>query len=93
MVPHPDTFFPGGFLHVMQSYDAGYYAYLWSEVFSADMYATIFGEVGPLDSKAGMKYRQLILEKGGSVDGINMLRDILGREPNQEAFLKSKGLF
>lgn len=92
MVPHPDSFFPGNFLHVMDSYDAGYYSYMWSEVFSADMYATVFGEDGPLDSVAGMKYRKMILEKGGSVDGLDMLRNILGRDPNQEAFLKSKGL-
>lgn len=92
MVPSPDTFFPGNFLHVMDSYDAGYYSYMWSEVFSADMYETVFRKVGPLDADAGMKYRKTILEKGGSVDGLDMLRSILGREPNQEAFLKSKGL-
>ncbi len=90
--PHSDTFFPGNFSHVMHSYDAGYYSYMWSEVFSADMYETVFGKVGPLDTGAGMKYRKTILEKGGTVDGFDMLRNILGREPNQEAFLKSKGL-
>lgn len=92
MRPHPDTFFPGNFSHVMHSYDAGYYSYLWSEVFSADMYQTVFGKVGPLDCNAGMTYRKTILEKGGSVDGLDMLCNILGREPNQNAFLKSKGL-
>ncbi|XP_037044270.1 thimet oligopeptidase-like isoform X1 [Bradysia coprophila] len=92
MRPHPDTFFPGTFEHVMHSYDAGYYSYMWSEVFSVDMYETVFGKVGPLDANAGMKYRQMILEKGGSVDGFDMLRNILGREPNQEAFLMKKGL-
>lgn len=92
IAPHPDSFFPGNFLHVMHSYDAGYYSYMWSEVFSADMYETIFEKVGPLNANAGMKYRQTILEKGGSVDAFDMLRDILGREPNQEAFLKYKGI-
>ncbi|KAJ6642581.1 Thimet oligopeptidase, partial [Pseudolycoriella hygida] len=89
LVPSPDTFFPGGFDHVMHSYDAGYYSYLWSEVFSADMYEMVFRKAGPLDANAGMRYRKTILEKGGSVDGLDMLREFLGREPNQEAFLKN----
>lgn len=92
MVPSPDTFFPGGFVHAMCSYDAAYYSYLWSQVFSADMYETVFEKVGPLDANAGMKYRKTVLEKGGSIDGLEMLRNILGRDPNQEAFLRKKGL-
>ncbi|KAJ6641685.1 Neurolysin, mitochondrial [Pseudolycoriella hygida] len=65
---------------------------MWSQVFSADMYEMVFRKAGPLDANAGMRYRKTILEKGGSVDGLDMLREFLGREPNQEAFLKRKGL-
>lgn len=90
--PNSDTFFPGTFSHPMVGYDAAYYSYMWSEVFSSDMYETVFGVVGPLDADAGMKYRKIILERGGSVDAVDMLRTILGRDPNQEAFLKHKGL-
>ena len=68
---------------------------MWSEVFSADMFERIRDDPdgGGVFSKAGgMAYRDCILAPGGSVDADEMLKAFLGREPTQEAFLRSKGL-
>jgi Zn-dependent oligopeptidase len=45
-----------------------------------------------LDRATGLSYRRTILERGGTVDGDVLVRDFLGREPNNEAFLRELGL-
>ncbi|GAA5858855.1 hypothetical protein JCM1840_006588 [Sporobolomyces johnsonii] len=77
-----------GFAHIAGGYSAGYYGYLYSQVFSADMFKTVFG-ADPMSRDAGMRYREKILRPGGSRDEMKSLVDFLGREPNNEAFLKS----
>jgi thimet oligopeptidase len=86
----PGTHFQGGFGHLF-GYDAGYYGYLWSQVFGDDMY-TKFEATSPMDTATGLHYRRTILERGGTVDGDVLVRDFLGREPNNEAFLRGLGL-
>jgi thimet oligopeptidase len=79
-----------GFIHLF-GYDAGYYGYLWSRVMGDDMY-TRFETAGPLDQSTGMAYRRLVLERGGTVSGDVMVREFLGREPSNAAFLRGIGL-
>jgi thimet oligopeptidase len=72
-------------------YEAGYYSYLWAEVFAADMFSR-FSKEGVMSPATGRAYRDLILAPGGTKEPMVMLKEFLGREPNQEAFLQQIGL-
>ncbi|KAJ2858282.1 metalloendopeptidase [Coemansia erecta] len=87
-----DSWGAATFGHMMGGYDARYYGYLWSLVFSADMYAARFVKEGVRNPQTGLDYRHEILQPGGSRDAAISLEKFLGRKPNNEAFLKSIGL-
>ncbi|HKR06125.1 MAG TPA: M3 family metallopeptidase [Bacteroidia bacterium] len=75
----------------LNGYGAGYYGYLWSKVYAQDMFS-IFKKNGIMDQKTGIRYRDIILSKGASDDPMNLVKDFLGRNPNDEAYLKDLGL-
>lgn len=79
------------FGHLMGGYDAGYYGYLSSEVYSTDMFHSVFKK-DPMNGKEGRRYRHTILERGGSRDEMSILEEFLGRKPSPEAFYRELGL-
>ncbi|KAK3938215.1 peptidase family M3-domain-containing protein [Diplogelasinospora grovesii] len=79
------------FGHLIGGYDAGYYGYLSSEVYSTDMFYSVFKK-DPMNGKEGRRYRHTVLQRGGSQDEMLTLEQFLGRKPSSEAFYKELGL-
>ena len=79
------------FGHIMGGYDAGYYGYLWSEVIAEDFFNE-FEKHGIFNQELGMKLRREVLEKGGTLDETEMVKNFLGRKEEIGPFLQSIGL-
>ena len=87
---------PNTFSHIFSGgYAAGYYSYKWAEVLSADAYAAFeenATESGLPDVQTGRKYRQAILEAGGSRPAMESFKAFRGREPTLDALLRHQGM-
>ncbi|GBU15361.1 oligopeptidase A [Polaromonas sp.] len=90
------------FSHIFSGgYAAGYYSYKWAEVLSADAYAA-FEETAAaagnasgqstVNVESGRKYRQAILEAGGSRPAMVSFQAFRGREPTLDALLRHQGM-
>ncbi|NML48061.1 M3 family metallopeptidase [Ramlibacter sp. G-1-2-2] len=84
------------FSHIFAGgYAAGYYSYKWAEVLSADAYAAFeetAGKDGLPSVQTGRKYRQAILEAGGSRPAMESFKAFRGREPTLDALLRHQGM-
>ncbi|KAI9799401.1 MAG: hypothetical protein M1833_004101 [Piccolia ochrophora] len=79
------------FGHLIGGYDAGYYGYLSSQVYSMDMFYSVFKK-NPMSGTEGRRYRHTVLERGGSREEMDILEEFLGRKPSTEAFYEELGL-
>jgi oligopeptidase A len=83
---------PHTFTHIFAGgYAAGYYSYKWAEVLSADAWSA-FEEAGVLDVATGRRYRQEVLEVGGSRPALASFQAFRGREPRIDALLRHQGM-
>ena len=87
---------PHTFSHIFAGgYAAGYYSYKWAEVLSADAYAAFEetqGSDGAHDPATGQRYREAILEAGGSRPAMESFKAFRGREPRIDALLRHQGM-
>ncbi|WP_295850728.1 M3 family metallopeptidase [uncultured Xylophilus sp.] len=84
------------FSHIFAGgYAAGYYSYKWAEVLSADAYAAFEETVrddGTPNPATGRRYREAILEAGGSRPAMESFKAFRGRAPTIDALLRHQGM-
>ena len=76
-------------------YAAGYYAYKWAEVLSADAFSAF--EEGGLENESqiqttGRRFRETVLSLGGSRSPAEVFEAFRGRQPSTEALIRHSGL-
>ncbi len=80
------------FLHIWANgYDAGYYAYLWTEMLDDDAFQW-FLDHGGMTRANGDRFRKMVISRGNTEDLEKMYSNWLGGEPNIEPMLQFRGL-
>lgn len=80
------------FSHIFSGgYSAGYYSYKWAEVLDADAFE-FFQTSGIFNRAVANKFREFILEKGGTQHPMELYKQFRGQEPDVAALLRRAGL-
>lgn len=81
------------FMHIFSgdSYSAGYYSYLWSDVLTADAFGAFVEGKGPYDHTVAERLRKYIFSVGNTTDPAEGYRSFRGRDPKIEALMKKRG--
>jgi peptidyl-dipeptidase Dcp len=81
------------FLHIFgsDSYSAGYYSYLWSDVLTADAFGAFVEGKGPYDRAVAERLRKYVFSVGNTVDPAEGYRSFRGRDPKIDALMKKRG--
>jgi oligopeptidase A len=96
LTPPPFNRFQHTFSHIFAGgYSAGYYSYKWAEVLSADAWGAFeesAADGGILNVNTGRRYREAVLEVGGSRPAMESFKAFRGREPSIDALLRHQGM-
>ena len=80
------------FLHIWANgYEAGYYAYLWTEMLDDNAYQW-FEDNGGLTRANGDRFRKMVLSRGNTEDLDKMFKTWLGKAPTIDPMVKDRGL-
>ncbi|HKU73382.1 MAG TPA: M3 family metallopeptidase [Pyrinomonadaceae bacterium] len=81
------------FLHIFSSdsYSAGYYSYLWSDVLTADAFGAFVEGKGPYDRAVAERLRKNVFSVGNTIDPADAYRGFRGRDPKIDALMKKRG--
>ena len=81
------------FLHIFSSdsYSAGYYSYLWSDVITADAFGAFVEGKGPYDKAVAERLRKYVFSVGNTIDPAEAYRQFRGRDPKIDALMKKRG--
>jgi len=80
------------FNHIFSGgYSSGYYSYIWAAILDSDAFEA-FKENGIFDKTTATKFRENILEKGGTEDPMVLYRRFRGADPDIKPLLKKRGL-
>ncbi|HKR00396.1 MAG TPA: M3 family metallopeptidase [Pyrinomonadaceae bacterium] len=81
------------FTHVFagDSYSAGYYSYLWSDVLTADAFEAFVEAKGPYDRQVAERLRRYIFSVGNTVDPAEGYRSFRGRDARIDALMRKRG--
>lgn len=83
--PHFSHIFSG------DSYSAGYYSYLWSDVLTADAYTAFTEAGGPYDDAVAQRLVKYVFSVGNTIDPAEGYRSFRGRDAKVEALMKKRG--
>jgi thimet oligopeptidase len=72
------------FTHLI-GYTSNYYTYMYDKVIALDFFAQ-FDPANLLEGPTAMRYREAILQPGGSRPGTKLIQDFLGRPQEMDAF-------
>ena len=81
------------FAHIFNGgYSAGYYGYTWAEVLDKDAFNYFKSSGNLFNTEIAAAFRKYCLQDGGNDEGMVQYRKFRGQDPDNEPYLKARGL-